>query len=195
MITVAYAKATWLGITADTSQDSLITTLIDAATVELEDYCGQPLKAVTDHVIAIPKLDHTTCHLPLQGIPVTVTGLEYRKKPTDSWTASSAGTFAAHKDRAGWWLYSTDYFVQPYYQVTVDCGFTVDSDVPASLQQACGILVKEAFLASGSSGTPDRFGLASKSDSNPSGSVAEALQSIKPQVHALVAPYVVRDRP
>ena len=57
------------------------------------------------------------------------------------------------------------------------------------------MLVKELFLASGSSGAPDRFGLASKSDSNPSGSVAEALQSVRPQVHALVANYVVRNRP
>jgi len=194
MVTTAYIKDTWLGLTGDATQDALITALINTATKEIEAMCGQPLLAVTGHVIAVPKLDHSTYLLPFALIPVVTTKLEYRTKPTDTWTTATSTTYAVHKDRAGWWLYSQDYFVYPYYQLTADVGYAVGV-MPEELKAACGLLVKELYHQSGASGTTDRFGLAAISDGNPSGSTSLTLQSVRPSIQAGIAHYVVRNRP
>jgi len=172
----------------------LLTTLIGVATKELQAICGQPLLVVTGHVVPIPQLNHSTYLLPFSIITLVTTALQYRTKPTDSWTTATSTTYAVHKDNTGWWLYSEDYLIQPYYQLTVSCGYAV-GDMPDELKAACGMLVKELFHQSGASGTDDRFGLAAISDANPSGSVSLSLASVRPQVERMISHYIVTNRP
>lgn len=193
MITTTYLKNTWLGLSSDSSQDTLLEELIAVATGKLEAWCGQPLVEVTGYVTAIPSIGHTTHHLPFALVPLAITALEYRATPLDSWTAATAGTYAVHKDKAGWWLYSSDGLVEPYYQMTSTVGYPVAS-MPEVLQWACGYVAKELFNASAKSGKADRFGLASISDANPSGSVALAITSVAPEVRDAIKPWNVRLR-
>lgn len=194
MITTTYLKNTWLGLSSDSSQDTLLEELIAVATGKLEAWCGQPLVEVTGYEVIIPQGLHTTARLPFQGVPVELTSFKYRDTPLESWTAAEADTYTVHQDRAGWWLYSSDFLVHAQYQALVTVGYAL-ADMPANLQAACAYAAKELYYATGSSGKDDRFGVAAISDGNASGSVALTLASVQPTVMDMIRPYNIKLRP
>lgn len=194
MITPEYLRTNWLALGSDTSQDTLLQVLIDTATKQIREWCGQPLLEEEDHEVIIPQGLHTTARLPFQGVPVELTSFKYRDTPLESWTAAEADTYTVHQDRAGWWLYSSDFLVHAQYQALVTVGYAL-ADMPANLQAACAYAAKELYYATGSSGKDDRFGVAAISDGNASGSVALTLASVQPTVMDMLRPYNIKLRP
>lgn len=148
-------KTNYLNISGST-YDSILTALIAQAESIMKSMCYQPLSVETGMILEFTG-NGSTEHLLSYTVPVSLTSLEYKEKPSDaSWTSVTGAV--AYKADDVQRLYLEEGFVYPFYRATADIGY---STVPDDLVNICSEMVVELFKATDYTDSDNRFGLAS----------------------------------
>jgi hypothetical protein len=176
LTTKALIKSDWLNIaTADTTSDALIDRLIAAVEDEVVSICGQPVEQ-TSTVWNFTGNGTATVRTPYT-VPHTLTSVEYRDDPSESWTTEA--TCYAYQVGDSWHIYNDAVYSRSFYRATITLGYTT---LPDDIVVCANEMVKELYLTTKFAADVDRFGVASISTGAGGQTVTVALQAMRPKV-------------
>lgn len=153
LTTALQIRTNYLNIT-DSSQDTLLTSLIAQAQSIMESMCDQPLAQASQDVYFVGTGTHSK--LLDYTVPVALTTLYYREEPDDSWTTVT-GAVVYESDNLTR-LYLSTGFIEPFYKATISVGY---SSTPNDLVSICSEMVVEMMASTDFGLGQNRFGVAS----------------------------------
>lgn len=179
LITKEIVKSDWLNIAAGTTtHDALIDRFIDAVETEIKGICNQPIDQETVTLYANGN-GKVTMLLPFVTVPVSLTTLETRQDPSESWTAvSSAYVF---EEGAGWKAYLANGFTGKHYKFTLAVGYET-ANVPNDVKTCAYEMVKELYYETPFAADADRFGLSAISEADSTITLSKAIIAMRPRV-------------
>lgn len=184
--TAAALRTNYLNI-PDSSQDAILTALIGQAQKMMESITMQPLES-TSIVEYFDGNGSIYWTLPYTS-PVTITSLQSRTLPTDSWTTvSGAVVFTSDKVQR---LYYGDGLTTKFWRANLSVGWTSGS-MPADLVNICSEIALELFAATDFGGGQNRFGLASLAESQGGITSTTVYKDLMSRYHAKLRPYTLR---
>lgn len=173
---ISVLKSDWLGL-AGSGEDARVTRALEAASRDIATICRQPIEATTT-VLQITGNGRTHYPISRYTVPVTVTLVQTRSTPVESWQTSSQ-VVTAYEVNGVWHLYSEAGFMQNEYRITMTVGY---SSVPLDIQQAAYKLAKEYYLQFGNRADTDRFAVTSVSIGNGVDTVSKQIKNMREQV-------------
>lgn len=179
IVTKEIVKSDWLKIASGvTTTDALIDRMIDAVETEIKGICNQPIDQET---VTLYKNGNgkVTVLLPFVTVPVTLTTIETRQDPSESWTAVTGGY--AYEDGGGWKLYLANGFTGVHYKFTLSVGYATN-DMPKDIQTCAYEMVKELYYETPYAGDAERFGVSAVSEGDSTLSFSKAILDMRPRV-------------
>jgi len=189
LTTVAALKANYLNIAVtETGLDAMIAVWLTNVQEIASKICGQPLVSIAV-VHDWENVDGGVSYfLPYIKNAVTITSLQYRQLPSDSFTTQASPV--VYKSQGLQRIYNPDNYTYTFYRANITVGFT-DTTAPSDLVHIISEMVTDVMKQTPFAGGDNRFGVSSLAVSEGGTTRTTVYKDLLPRWTKLLAPWKV----